>query len=294
MKSLVLGTSSVDTLIHVNEIHQLEDDMSLWANSVTETIGSTGAGKAFALDVLGSDVTLLTDVGNDQYRDTILAFFNTTTIDVKVLSTDKSTAHTNIMHSKGKRITVFTSAPTLIPPIYPKIHDIMPTIDVVFLNINQYCKDYIPILQTYDKPIVVDIHDYQLGNPYHQDFIDAANILVASSVYIPNHMEFLTSQIKTGKSIVVLTKGKDGLIAMDDTYKVYELPGYNDVEYIDSNGAGDSFTAGFMLEYFKTKDVLQSLKFGTVCGGIACSSMELYHREYDERQVRNIVQKVSW
>ena len=39
MKALVLGGSSWDTLIHVDEINKLEDDMSLWANNVVETVG---------------------------------------------------------------------------------------------------------------------------------------------------------------------------------------------------------------------------------------------------------------
>lgn len=294
MKSLVLGTSSVDTLIHVGDINQITDDMSLWADNVITSIGSTGAGKAFSLDVLGSNVTLLTDLGEDQYKEDIIRFYNTTSIDLYVLPTDKSTAHTNIMHSGGKRISIFTSAPTVIPPVHPNIHEMIQNTDVIFLNINQFCRDYIPIFKQYDKPIFVDIHDYQEGNPYHQDFIDAADILVASGVNIPNHKEFLDKYIKKGKEIVIITKGSEGLIAMDQNKKIYELLGYNEIEYVDSNGAGDAFTAGFMLEYFNTNDILKALQFGTICGGVACSSIELYHRDYPEKKIRELLQNVSW
>lgn len=294
MKSLVLGTSSVDTLIYVEDIHQITDDMSLWANNVTTSIGATGAGKALALDVLGSEVTLLTDIGDDQYKNEILTFYDTTSICLHALPTDKSTAHTNIMHSKGKRISIFTSTPTLIPPIHPDIHDIVKNVDVIFLNINQFCRDYIPILKQYNKPILVDIHDYQEGNPYHQDFIDAADILVASGVNIPNHLQFLQTYIQKGKDIVIITKGSEGLIAMDKEHHIYELPGYNDIEFVDSNGAGDAFTAGFMLEYYKTNNALKALQFGTVCGGIACTSFDLYHRDFNEKEIRKQLQNVSW
>jgi sugar/nucleoside kinase (ribokinase family) len=293
MKSLVIGTSSIDTLIHVGDINQIQEDMSLWADYVATTIGSTGAGKAFALDVLGTDITLITDLGNDSFKDVILDFFATTSIHLKVLQTDKSTAHTNIMHSNGKRISIFTSMPTTIPSIHPNIHTMIENTDVIFLNINEYCRNYIPIFKQYDKPILVDIHDYQEGNPYHQDFIEAADILVASGVNIPNHRQFLETYIKEGKEIVIITKGSEGLIAMDQYHNLYELPGYNEFDYVDSNGAGDAFTAGFMLEYFKTTNVLKALQFGTVCGGIACSSIELYHREYTEEKIRNILKNVS-
>ena len=293
MKSIVLGTSAVDTLIHVPDIHTLEDDMSLWAHSVTETIGSTGAGKAFALDVLGADVTLFTDLGQDEYRTKIIDFFDQTNVRLVVLETDKSTAHTNIMHSRGKRITVCTSTPTVSPPVPNNFAEYLVDTDVVFLNINEYCRNYIPFLQNSDIPIVVHIHDYDEVNPYHVDFIAAANILIASDIYIKDHRKFLEQQINQGKSIVIVTKGREGLVAMDQNKNFYSLPGYNDFEFVDSNGAGDSFCAGFMYEFWRTKDLLEALRFGTVCGAMACASMDLYHRDYDDKAIRKIVKRVS-
>ena len=294
MKSLVLGTSAVDTLIQVPAIDRLEDDMMLWANNVTDSIGSTGAGKALALDVLGSETILLTDLGQDEYRTKVQSFFATTKVRLEVLETDKTTAHTNLMHSRGKRISVVTSAPSVIPPVHPEFPTFLAWCDVVFLNINQYCRDYIPLLVQSGKPIVVDIHDYDGKNPYHQDFIDIADILIASGVNLPDHETFLTDQINAGKELVVITKGTAGLVAMDAEGNRYELPAYTDFEFVDSNGAGDSFCAGLMLEYQHTHNWLDALRFGTVCGGVACTSFDLYHREFDRERIKNIVKKVSW
>ena len=42
MKALVIGGSSWDTLIHVNEFNEVKDDMILWAKKRIETVGGTG------------------------------------------------------------------------------------------------------------------------------------------------------------------------------------------------------------------------------------------------------------
>lgn len=294
MKSLVIGISSVDVLIHVPEIRELQDDLSLWATNVTTSIGSTGAGKALCLDVLGSSVTLLTDLANDQEGDRIRSFFATTNVTLHPLLTDKTLTHTNLMHSQGKRISITTSSPTIVPAIHPDIDRLIQENDVIFLNINQSCRDYIPVLKRYNKPILVDIHDYDEVNPYHQDFIDAGTIIVASGVNIKNHTTFMRNLIEAGKELVIVTRGSDGLWAMDSTFNEYSLAGYTAFEYVDSNGAGDSFCAGFMLEYHRTNDLLEALKFGTICGGLACTSYDLFHRKASKKMVQNLIKKVSF
>lgn len=293
MKSLVIGGSSVDTLIHVPEIKSIADDMSLWATHVSTNIGGTGAGKALCLDVLGSEVTFITDLGNDDNRSVIKSFFNNTEVTLLPVETNQTTAHTNIMHSQGKRISVFTAAGTDIPPIHPEIHNILEDVDVVFLNINEFCRQYISILNHLNIPIVVDIHDYEEGNPYHQDFIDIADILVASGVYISNQDDFLSKYIEQGKDLVVITNGANGLVARDHQSS-YKLKGYNDFQYIDSNGAGDSFVSGMMFNYFQTKNTKLALEFGTICGAMACTTYDLYNKKYTAEEIEKIQKGVQF
>lgn len=294
MKILVLGGCSWDTLIHVGEIHSLEDDMSLWADNVVETVGGTGAGKALCLDALGHDVTLVTKIGEDELGNKIKSYFDETGIKVINLSSKKSTAHTNLMHSKGKRITVFTSNVTMETKILPNISTLVEENDLVFLNINEFCREYIPYIVNKGKKIVVDIHDYNPPNPYHDDFIEVADIITASGVYIPNHNDFMDQMIKRGKEIVVITSGSEGLVAKDHKENTFKLQGYNDFKYVDSNGAGDSFCSGFATKYYETKNVGESLKYGTICGGVACTTYDLFNKEYDDIKIKNIKKRVDF
>ena len=294
MKILVIGGSSWDTLIHVDEIGSIQDDMSLWANNVVETVGGTGAGKALCLDALNYDVTLLTELAKDHNGKNIIDFFKKTSVKIEKIDSDKSTTHTNIMHSKGKRISVFTNVPTKRQDIYKSIDHLINGSEAVFLNISGFCREYIQVLRKHNKPVIVDIHDYNPPNPYHQDFIDVADIITASGVYIDNHIDFLEQMINQGKEVAVITKGSEGLIAMDKDRKIYKLPGYNEFDYVDSNGAGDSFCSAFAVKYLETGNVGESLKYGTICGGVACTSYELYNTDYTMEKIEKIKKRVDF
>ena len=293
MKYVNIGGCSVDTLIHIPTLSLIKDDMSLFATNTCTSIGGTGAGKALCLDALGAESTFVTTVGNDDFKPRIISFLDELNQTVYIIPVDFNTAHTNIMHDDGKRISIFTSHLKNIPSVMSNVTDVMSDADVVFLNINEFCRAYIPFIRRTKAKVVVDIHDYDPPNPYHQDFIDAADILIASGVNIPNHREFLEKHMNEGKEVVIITLGSKGLIAMDEQKHVYQLGGYNELTYVDSNGAGDSFCVGFTMKYMESKDIVNSLKYGTICGGIACTSNELFNRNYTKDQIEHIVKEVQ-
>lgn len=294
MNYLNIGGCSVDTIIHVHSLPEITEDVTLFAERVFTSIGGTGAGKALSLAYLGVEQMFITAIGSDDNGHQLRRFFEQQNLDFYPTTSDVSTAHTNIMHGNGNRLTVFTSHIQTPPPVHEDAEEMIQKSDVVFLNINEFCRSYIPFLEHSSAKIIVDIHDYEPSNPYHQDFIDIADVIIASSVNIPQSHTFMKEQIQRGKEVVVVTKGSKGLVAMDSTQQYYELPGYNDWEYVDSNGAGDSFCSGFIVEYMETNNLLQALKVGTVCGGIACTSEELYHKDYPIERVRQLVSSIKW
>lgn len=285
MKVLVIGSCAWDTIYEVGNIKEFTEDNSLWANSAHQTVGSTGAGKALCLDALGVDVTLVTSLGNDQYGQNIKEYFKETTVSILNLPVDVSIAHTNIMYNKGNRISLTTSFPTIEPHYNEKVENLIEKADFVYLNINNFAREYIPLIKKHKKLCIVDIHDYDPPNPYHQDFINAADILISSGVKIDNKNEFMRQEIEKGKKLVVVTLGSEGLIALDEKNNYYKLPGFNDLDYVDSNGAGDSFCSGLGYSYFKNNSVMDALAFGTICGGVSCSSKELYPKNVNKTQI---------
>ena len=105
---------------------------------------------------------------------------------------------------------------------------------------------------------------------------------------------FLKNQLSNGKELVVLTAGSKGLMAADYTGDFHGVTGYNDFDYVDSNGAGDSFCAGLMLKLHETNDYHKALEYGTICGGLACSSEHLFRLDIDREFVDEIYKKRIW
>jgi len=59
--------------------------------------------------------------------------------------------------------------------------------------------------------------------------------------------------------IVIVTKGKEGVVLSDKKF-FYFTPALK-VKILEKTGAGDAFSAGFLAEYIKTKDIQRSLQF---------------------------------
>lgn len=78
--------------------------------------------------------------------------------------------------------------------------------------------------------------------------------------------EALSFFISTGPKIVVITRGGKSPVAFDGKEKV-ELPVFK-VPVVDATGAGDSFSAGFVFEYLKTKNLRDSLRFANAAASI--------------------------
>lgn len=85
--------------------------------------------------------------------------------------------------------------------------------------------------------------------------------------------------------IMLLTCGKDGTYFFSDQGDGHIVP--EDVPVVDTVGAGDSFSAGFMRAYESTKDVKESVKFATVLANYVVSRQGALP-EYDAALMRRL------
>ncbi|HPN96590.1 MAG TPA: carbohydrate kinase family protein [Candidatus Moranbacteria bacterium] len=76
-----------------------------------------------------------------------------------------------------------------------------------------------------------------------------------------NSEEFLAEKLKSlGAEIVSITDGKRGAWATDGENKIF-IPGM-EVGAVDSTGAGDSFSSGFLAAHIKGKSLEEATKWG--------------------------------
>lgn len=278
MKVLIIGGVSYDHIIHCEEFPDFTAE-SFFANNAYYAVGGTGAGKALNLSQLGFEICFQYRLGDDEAGRKIADYLNRFSIQSIVDHDQASTeCHTNLMNSTGQRLSIYTNYPTFDPEVSPEtITPFAAEADAVVVNIINYCRHYLPTIKRLRKPIWVDIHDYDGVNAYHQDFIEAADFLFFSAQNIPNYRRFMLEQINQGKTLVVCTLGKDGALCLTQEGHWYEQPIISQFQAIDTNGAGDAFMSGFMFGFLNQKPIQQCMEFGSIAGGLAVTSTELFH-----------------
>lgn len=291
-KILVLGGTSFDSIISLKNLPNPEPQTIHYA-PFHETIGSTGAGKGLNLTKLNVKNTLHSIIGQDVYGDKIVNTLEADGVnfiyDIDPKGTER---HVNLMDEHGGRISIFiTQSSYELPLNMVRLEEEIKSCDIVVLNILGYTKQLIPLIKKYNKPVWTDLHDYTVGNPYHEEFIDIADYVFVSSDNMKDYKPIMEKWIEKGKELVVCTHGKDGSTALTKDNRWIETPIIKDYKFKDANGAGDSFFSGFLYYYLKDKSIDECLKAGTICAGLCISSNELAFQELNEELLNKEYEK---
>lgn len=276
-KCFIAGGVSYDTIIYLEEFFEAHPQ-TIFAKKSEEMIGGTGAGKALNLARLGFDTVFHTMLGHDRVGSIIREYFYNQPLVFVTEDDEKTETHTNIMNNQGDRISIFTNYFTFQPQVnYLQCEKIITECDYVVLNIINYVRNLIPLAKKHKKEIWCDIHDYDGKNEYHKEFIYAADYVFMSSDSIKDYKRFMEKLIKSGKKLVVCTHGKNGSCALDMDGRYFFEPVINSYQRVNTNGAGDSFFAGFLYAFDKGYFLQKALRYGTIAGGLCVESCELYN-----------------
>ncbi|MBN2304042.1 MAG: carbohydrate kinase family protein [Anaerolineae bacterium] len=275
-KVLVTGDVTFNSLLYLDEFPSPRPQ-TVFSKAFHETVGGTAAGKALNLHKLGVDITLHGLIGDDEYGARIRAYCEQAGLpfvyDVDPKGTQR---HINLMAGSGGRISIYAAYATFEPEIdLSRLEALIAGCECVALNLSNYCRRLIPLARQHDKPVWCDIHDYDGQNPYHRDFIDAADVLTMSSDALPDYRAFMEKMIAAGKRLVICTHGKDGATALTPDGRWIEIPARTEYEQVDTNGAGDAFFAGVLYGQMRGYDVARCLQTGSIVAGLCVTSTEL-------------------
>lgn len=275
---LVIGGLAYNTMIYLGDFPEPRPQL-VFVHGFHETVGSSGAGKALNLAGLGLDVTLHALLGDDDAGHKASAILATRGVRL-VHDPDPggTKRHTNLMDEDGDRISIHIVPGTFEPAIdLTRLESEIAACDVVALNIINYCRHAIPICKRLGKPIWCDIHDYDGQNPYHQDFIDAADVLHMSSNEMPDYRPFMEAQIAAGKQMITCTHGRHGATTLTAAGEWIETPIIPAYERVDTNGAGDAFFSGMLYGHLHGYPLADCLRLGAVVSGLSINNYELAH-----------------
>jgi sugar/nucleoside kinase (ribokinase family) len=82
--------------------------------------------------------------------------------------------------------------------------------------------------------------------------------------------EFGNYILSLGPEVLLVTLGKDGALMIHDN-KVCRFKGRKVRKFKDATGCGDVFSAGFLVCYTKTKDLMKSVSFANRVAGAKCT-----------------------
>jgi len=288
LRVLIIGGASWDTIIQMDEFPK-GLPQTLFAKESYSTAGSTGIGKALALKKLGFDVVFHAVIGEDHEGLKIIELMEREGIRFLVdYSPNGTEKHTNLMNSKGERISIYTNTlPNQMNLNFKRLEEEVNQADIIVLNIISYTKALIPLLKYSKKEIWVDIHDYDGINPYHKDFIDIADVLFASSENLTQPMDFMTDQMESGKKLVILTSGKKGSSLLGVHTGFLREGIVENTVMVDTNGAGDNFFAGFLYAYSKEYPLQKCLRMGSIVAASSVESRDIVFSELSDSWLEN-------
>lgn len=114
-------------------------------------------------------------------------------------------------------------------------------------------------------------------NPYHLDFVNAADVLFFSGDTNEDPRGFMAAQVADGKQIVVGTFGRQGAICHAQGGDWIEIPAIRVDPVVDTNGAGDTFFAGFLHGHLGGLDLAYAMVLGARVAPQCVRSRRLAH-----------------
>jgi sugar/nucleoside kinase (ribokinase family) len=276
VRTLCLGGIAWNTMVYLDRFPD-PVPQTVFAHGSHTTVGSSGAGKALNLAGLGAHSTLWGLLGGDDAGDKVRDYLSDRRVELLTQVDPKGTMrHINLMDSDGDRISIFANPGS--NEIIVDVEEVRPVArraDIVSVTIMNYCRQFLPMLRALGKPIWVDIHDFDGVNHYHDEFIEAADVLFMSSQLHPDWRGFLEQRVGAGTTVGVATHGADGasgLTAADGWIDIEAVP---TAQLVDTNGAGDAFFAGFALAWVAAPNLDAALDAGAVHAARAVASPEL-------------------
>jgi sugar/nucleoside kinase (ribokinase family) len=249
--TLILGGTTYDHIISLPEFPK-PIPQTIHQTSFFEMIGSTGTGKALCLTKLEIPSILYSVLGDDIFGHQIVEFLKKENVDFIYDMDPKGTErHINIIDAQGNRISMFVTQSSEFPDINRiLIEEYIRKSEIIILNIISYCKELIPVLKRYNKPVWTDLHDYTDGNLYHQPFIEISDYIFLSSDNLSDYIQTMKDLINTGEELVVCTHGKNSAAALSKSGEWIDEPALSGFTVMDTNVPEIiSFQDFFMLIY---------------------------------------------
>jgi ribokinase len=283
-KIAVIGSTNVDLITYVDRLPKEGETLEAPAFRIGR--GGKGANQAVAIAKLGSNVVMLSKVGDDTFADTCIQNFQSYGIDTKYVtkvphsSTGVAPIFVNTTTSQNSILIVKGANNFLKPEDIDRAEKTLKDVDMIVLQLE------VPLETVYYAIDFANKHGIKvILNPAPAVPELSIDYACKCDFFIPNETEL---EILTGKPVstideikqaskVLLDKGLNNLIVTLGSQGsiwfskdgIEKMIAPLKVDAVDSSGAGDAFIGCFSHFYCITGDVETSMKKASVFAGLS-------------------------
>ena len=279
---LAIGELNVDLIL--DQIQKFpEIGKEIIADKMNIALGSSSAIFASNLSTLGSKVSFVGQLGQDQFGDFVIECLEAQGVNTDYIlrSSMHATGATVVLnYSEDRAMVTYPGAmkyltmrniPDVAFASCKHLH-----ISSIFLQPG-IAVDLVPLFQKAKASGLTTSIDPQ-WDPSERWEIAFRELLPYVDVFMPNIKELNAmtqsnsledglNALKAHGTVIVVKSGSDGAFLWDGQSLLHQKPFLN-TKVADSIGAGDSFNAGFLHKYLRKAPLTECLEFGALTGAI--------------------------
>ncbi|WP_326617116.1 PfkB family carbohydrate kinase [Streptomyces decoyicus] len=274
---LVVGGSGVDTIVPVGALPvPLADSYAV--PPIHEGAGHTGTGVALGCAALGLTTAFVDFLGDDHPGSLVRERLAGTGVDFRPLISPHGTRRAvNLVAADGRRMSFYDARDPLdlrmppehyLPPLRRARH--------VHLSIMHFARFLYDDIEALGIPVSTDLHDWDGLTDHHRDFALRSDLVFLSTAGAGERIGSVMREIlHEGRAeAVIATAGAGGayLLSADDRTPRLVPAAVPPGPVVDSNGAGDAFTSGFLYGRLAGRSLEDCVRLGAVAGAYACTS----------------------
>lgn len=250
---------------------------SLLVPPIRSVVAHTGNGVARGLRALGRAVALVDVIGDDVEGHMIRHAYDSAGIEVTFHSHPSGTRRAvNLVGPTGERMSLYDPRhPDGFVPDPALWRDRIPHARHVHVSIMDWCRHALADAVAAGRSTSTDLHDWDGESEHHRDFAHLADLVFVSAAALRAETRVVESVFTHGRAgLVVVTDGARGSRVYRRGGAVVAVPAVSipGRPAIDSNGAGDSYAAGFLHIHLAGGDAGAAAAAGAVAGAYACGT----------------------
>ncbi|WP_441250269.1 carbohydrate kinase family protein [Kitasatospora sp. McL0602] len=274
---LVVGGAGVDTVVRVDHLEVPPGD-SQGVPPIRDYPAHTGNGVALGCHRLGLRTKFIDYLGVDPQAELILAEYARRGLSFSHLVSPAGTPRSvNLVDAEGRRFSFYDGrhpADLRLPPEFYLPY--LRRTEHVHLSITGPGRDLYEDIRRLGLTSSTDLHDWDGANPHHRHYALGADLVFLSVAGCRGRHEQVMRQILAeGRArLVVATAGADGshLLTRDEP-QLRHIPAADPgLPVVDTNGAGDSYVAGFLHAWLAGRSAVDCARSGAVAGAYACTT----------------------